>query len=72
MSWNYRVIAINYGDEVEYGIYEVYCEGDTPVARTENPVPIVSNSIEELAFSLEYMKQALEREVLTDEVFGEF
>lgn len=70
MSWNYRVIAINYGDEVEYGIYEVYYEGDTPVARTENPVPIVGNTTEELAFSLEYMKQALEKDVLTDEVFN--
>ena len=70
MSWNYRIIAINYGEEVEYGIYEVYYEGDTPVARTENPVPIAGNTTEELAFSLEYMKQALDKDVLTDEVFN--
>lgn len=70
MSWNYRVFAIDYGDEVEYGIYEVYYEGDTPVARTESPVPIVGNTIEELHNSLEYMKQALEKDVLTDEVFN--
>ena len=70
MTWNYRVFAIDYGDEVEYGIYEVYYEGDTPVARTENPVPVVGNTIEELAFALEYMKQALEKDVLTDEVFN--
>lgn len=70
MSWNYRVFAIDYGDEVEYGIYEVYYEGDNVVARTENPVPVVGNTIEELAFSLEYMKQALDKDVLTDEVFN--
>lgn len=71
MTWNYRVFAIDYGDETEYGMYEVYYEGDTPVARTENPVPIVGDSMYELAFALEYMKQALDKEVLTDEVFGE-
>ena len=70
MSWNYRVFAIDYGEEVEYGMYEVYYEGDAPVARTENPVPVVGNSLEELAFSLEYMKQALDKDVLTDEVFN--
>jgi hypothetical protein len=62
---------MDYGDEVEYGIYEVYYEGDTPVARTENPIPVTAMRMEELAFALEYMKQALDKEVLTDEVFGE-
>lgn len=70
MTWNYRVFAIDYGEETEYGIYEVYYEGDTAVARTENPVPVVGSSLDELAFSLEYMKQALEKDVLTDEVFN--
>jgi hypothetical protein len=69
MTWNYRVIAIDYGDEVEYGIYEVYYEGDTPVARTENPVPVVGNTIDELHNSLEYMQAALIAPVLTDEIF---
>jgi hypothetical protein len=71
MSWNYRVFAIDYGDGIEYGIYEVYYEGDTVVARTENPVPIVGDSMHELAFALEYMKNALDKDILTDKDFGE-
>jgi|DEB0MinimDraft_10_1074344.scaffolds.fasta_scaffold00062_10 hypothetical protein len=70
MSWDYRVISVDYGDDVEYGIHEVFYTGDTPVAYTEEPVPVVGNTLEELAFTLEYMKQALEKDVLTDEVFN--
>lgn len=71
MSWNYRVIAVDYGDDVEYGIHEVFYTGDTPVAYTEEPVPVIGNTPEELAFTLEYMKQALDRPILTYEDFGE-
>lgn len=70
MSWNYRIVAVDYGDEVEYGIYEVYYDekGD-PISRTENPVPCVGNAMNELRSSFDYMAVALGMPVMTDADF---
>ena len=72
MTWNYRVFAIDYGEEVEYGIYEVYYDNkDNPIARTENPIGCVGSDMRDLAYSFKYMSLAFTKPVLTDEVFGE-
>ena len=72
MTWNYRIVAIDYDEEVEYGIYEVYYDDDgKPVSRTLNPVPCVGSAEEELHNSFEYMKEAFGKPILTDKDFGE-
>ena len=70
MTWNYRVVAIEHDDEIEYGIYEVYYDGDTIIARTQDPVPVVGSGPEELAQVFQYMLLALNAPILTDKDFA--
>ena len=67
MTWNYRVVKqIHHspsGDEILFQIHEVYCDGDTG-DMTENPVPLVSETIEGLKEVLERIGEALEMPVL--------
>lgn len=70
MTWNYRIIAVDSGGEIEYGIYEVYYDEEgNPESYTENAVPCVGNSIDEMRRTLDYMRMAFGMPVLTERDF---
>ena len=72
MNCNYRVVRVDYDDESEYGIYEVYYDDDgKPVNRTENPIGCVGSDMRDLAYSFKYMSNAFTKPVLTEEDFRE-
>lgn len=51
MIWNYRVVRRSYEDGVLYGIYEAYYDDDDDgkvTSITENPIPFVAESLDEL------------------------
>jgi len=69
-SWNHRVVKRIYPMDTMYGIHETYYEDDDSVMGiTENPTPVVGESVEELRETLERMLKALDEPVLNyDEV----
>lgn len=70
MTWNYRVVRIDFEDESEYGIYEVYYDAfGQPIARTENPIAALGEDMNELRHTMYAMSVALDEPVLTDEDF---
>ena len=60
MGWNHRVIKTTSGDEVSFGIHEVYYD-DTgkPGMATEEAVGIVADTYEELWMVMRDVSQAL-------------
>lgn len=60
-TWNYRVVARTVDGETEFGIHECYYE---PTGWTENPVPVVAESVEGLRDQLNRMLLALELDVI--------
>jgi len=66
MSWNYRVVRRNYGDNVEeYGIHEVYYfEGDRLPTITEKAANVWDEDIAGLKWRLEEMREALSKPVI--------
>jgi hypothetical protein len=74
--WNYRIVkAPAWLDEFTYSICEVYYDDEgVPMSRTE-PVRLFSESDEdgeglsELWMTIELMRQALEKPILTDDDF---
>jgi hypothetical protein len=70
MTWNYRVVRVDYEDESQYGIYEVYYdENEKPISRTENPIGCIGVDMIELYESFQYMSIAFTKPVLTEEDF---
>jgi hypothetical protein len=70
MTWNYRVVRLDYEDDSEYGIYEVYYDDDgKPISRTENPVGCVGVDMQELYDSFQYMSIAFSKPTLTEKDF---
>jgi hypothetical protein len=71
MTWNYRIVRVDYDDESCYGIYEVYYDDKgKPVARTENTVGCMGEGMKELYESFHYMSIAFTKPVLTDKDFS--
>lgn len=66
MFWNYRVIQTTYpSGEVDFGVYEVYYDNEGRItAYTEDPVPAVCETIEELRQDLQRMLECLDNPVL--------
>ena len=69
MTWNYRVVKqIHHspsGDEILFQIHEVYSDDTSDSGdMTENPVPLVSETIEGLKEVLVHIREALEKPVL--------
>lgn len=69
--WNYRVLAKKVGNEIEYGLYEVYYDDeDNPTSCSTNSCnPLCYSSegnepIESLNWILEVMKKALEKPII--------
>ena len=70
MTWNYRVVRLDYEDEYEYGVYEVYYDNDgNPASRTENPVGCTGVDIRELHESFQYMSIAFSKPTLIEKDF---
>lgn len=64
MSWNYRVIATQHNGETCLAIHEVYYHEHKPCGLTEQPVYIGGNTIKDLRWTLNRMKEALKKPVL--------
>jgi hypothetical protein len=69
-KWNYRVLQKRGDGEVFYQIHEVYYDEEgRPRAATVDPPGVHGDSLEDLEWSLEQMKLALTKPVLTDQDF---
>ena len=72
MSWNHRVLAHKDGDEVWFSIHEVYYdENGIPKSYTANGVNVGGNSIKDLSWTLDKMKECLDKPILSLENFPE-
>lgn len=73
MTWNYRVIEFQFGDETHRAIHEVYYdEAGNPNGYAENPASISWNADEDPGAAskiLEKMQVALTKPVLTEKDF---
>ena len=67
--WNHRVIKQVFGGEDYYGIHAVHYEGDKPVAYSEKACGLVWCDEDELEWTSEKFKLALEKPTLTLEDF---
>lgn len=67
-TWNYRVVRQQHGDEVLYGIHEVYYDDTYGTGWTVEPVAPVAESVEELRDVLAKMATAPDSEVIDDPV----
>lgn len=64
--WNYRVIRQVEGEEIVWGIHEVYYAEDGSIEGwTANAIDPHGNTLEELAADLTMMRRALGEQVLT-------
>ena len=65
MSWNHRVLAHKYKDEVYLQIHEVhYDKNNIPKDYTEKGVPIAGDSISSLKWTLTEMQKCLNKPIL--------
>ena len=65
--WNYRIIKReNPSGEVTYGIYEAHydMEGNLK-GHGENPISLIGESVEDLRFEIENLKESLSKDILT-------
>ncbi len=63
-TWNNRVLAHQYRDEVYFCIHEVYYTDGVPHSYTEDPVTVSGDSLEEIKWALTKMQECLEKPVL--------
>lgn len=65
MSWNYRVMACDYNDEVYFQIHEVYYdENGNPDSYIENPVTVGGDNLSDIHWTLNRMKEATKKPIL--------
>jgi hypothetical protein len=66
VSWGYRVMRHETGEEDYFALHEVYCHpGSVEVSSwTLKPVDVGGSSIEALRWMLDRMREALEKPVL--------
>lgn len=63
--WNYRVLVTGTGEKLSFDMHEVFYNDDgVPDGATENPVTIGSSDAEGVGWTLEKMKEALDKPVL--------
>jgi hypothetical protein len=66
MSWNHRIIAHEHNEEVVLQIHEVYYGSDgIPSVYTTRPVPVSSEDIKGIRWTLNKMKLALKKPILS-------
>ena len=64
-SWNHRVLAHEYKDEVVFQIHEVYYnEEGKPNGSTKDGVIVVGESKKDIAWTLNKMKECLKDPIL--------
>jgi hypothetical protein len=71
MTWNYRIVRIDCGDEITYGIHEVYYDDGIPTSYTNNPVGCIGSNLEELNESFSHMSLAFNKPTLTERDFSD-
>ena len=61
-SWNYRVVVREFedGTESEYAIHEAHYDDDGVMFVTQNPVGVMSETLDGLAKEVEWIARALE------------
>ena len=71
MSWNYRVVEVELGDTIGYGMYEVFYDNDgNPEGITEHPIDFFSdNSLEDLNEAMNAAMGAFSKPVLKMNMF---
>ena len=62
--WNTRVLAIENDGEVEFGVFEVYYEGDMPISYTENAPGCFGIDLQDLILDINKKREALEKPIL--------
>lgn len=70
-TWNYRVLSFRHGDEAWQAIHEVHYRDGVPIAYTETPAVVLwdPDDVDGGLRSLERMREALSKPVLTDTDF---
>jgi len=72
MTWNYRVIAHEYKDELYFEIHEVYYNDDgVPEMCTVDAVEVAGESLAALSQTLDWMRKALREPILNIADFEE-
>ena len=65
MSWNYRILKRRYGEDVSYGVYEVYYDDEgRVVACSEWPLEPFGETFDDLAADLQLFAAAATRPAL--------
>jgi hypothetical protein len=65
MSWNHRVLAHEFKDEIYFQVHEVYYDDEgKPHAHTANAVSIGAESLKDIKWTLNRMKEALKKPIL--------
>jgi hypothetical protein len=65
VHWNYRIVIDKNG---MYSIRKVYYNEDNSIyANSENPEPVIGESLEDLKLGFEYMKMAFDKPCLIEE-----
>jgi len=70
MSWNYRLIRKEHEGEEYFAIHEVYYnEEGVPHSVTQDPVPVLGDTTEEVTHTLIHMLKALTEPTLDYKIF---
>ena len=69
MYWNLRIVKRETAMGDSYGIYEVFYESGKPEMRTENPVDVGGDSLEDLIEYQGMLCEAWDAPILTDDDF---
>ena len=72
MTWNHRVMAHKEGDGIFYQIHEVYYdENGVPESFTETGVAFGGESIDDLEWQIQRIKECLKRPIIAADNFPE-
>ncbi len=70
MSWNHRILAHKDGDEIYFQIHEVYYdEKGNPNSYAANAVSVGDESIEGINWTLDKMKECVNKPILSVDNF---
>ena len=70
MHWNHRILKTVVDGEVSYGIHEVFYDDDgSLMGCSEEPIGIVSETIEGCRRDLKLMETAFKKPVLEKKIF---
>jgi hypothetical protein len=65
MGWNHRVLAHEHKGEIYFQIHEVYYDDSgTPNGYTENSVSVGGESLKDIGWTLNRMKECLKKPIL--------